>query len=196
MRALADAGYTTVTGDALVDHLAHGAPLSHKPLLLTFRRRLGGAVHARPARAATPPLRRDLLRHDRHAWKARLAHAPAGANAGSSRHDDRSPHLGSQGRHGLQRRRLARRADRPDAGPREAGRTPPSTSSPTPTGCTTARRSRICAARASPPPSNSPSASTGVTRSGRSAASSCPSSAAQISCARSGATSYQSRTGT
>src|SRR3954453_8831501 len=36
MRALDDAGYTTVTGDALVDHLARGTPLPRKPVLLTF----------------------------------------------------------------------------------------------------------------------------------------------------------------
>jgi peptidoglycan/xylan/chitin deacetylase (PgdA/CDA1 family) len=36
MRALARAGYTTVSGDALVDHVARGAPLPRKPVLLTF----------------------------------------------------------------------------------------------------------------------------------------------------------------
>src|SRR3954447_19077555 len=36
MRALDAAGYTTVTGDALVDHLARGTPLPRKPVLLTF----------------------------------------------------------------------------------------------------------------------------------------------------------------
>jgi peptidoglycan/xylan/chitin deacetylase (PgdA/CDA1 family) len=36
MRALDDAGYTPVTGDALVAHLARGAPLPPKPVLLTF----------------------------------------------------------------------------------------------------------------------------------------------------------------
>lgn len=36
MRALARAGYSTVTGDQLVAHLARGAPLPHKPVLLTF----------------------------------------------------------------------------------------------------------------------------------------------------------------
>src|SRR4051794_5633831 len=36
MRALDDAGYTPVTGDALVAHLARGAPLPRKPILLTF----------------------------------------------------------------------------------------------------------------------------------------------------------------
>ena len=36
MRALADAGYHTVTGDQLVAHVARGAPLPAKPVLLTF----------------------------------------------------------------------------------------------------------------------------------------------------------------
>ncbi len=36
MRALADAGYRTVTGDQLVAHVARGAPLPPKPVLLTF----------------------------------------------------------------------------------------------------------------------------------------------------------------
>jgi peptidoglycan/xylan/chitin deacetylase (PgdA/CDA1 family) len=36
MRALADAGYTTVPGDQLVAHLARDAPLPRKPVLLTF----------------------------------------------------------------------------------------------------------------------------------------------------------------
>jgi peptidoglycan/xylan/chitin deacetylase (PgdA/CDA1 family) len=36
MRALDRAGYTTVTGDALVAHLARGTPLPRKPILLTF----------------------------------------------------------------------------------------------------------------------------------------------------------------
>jgi peptidoglycan/xylan/chitin deacetylase (PgdA/CDA1 family) len=36
MRALADAGYHTVTGDQLVAHVARGARLPTKPVLLTF----------------------------------------------------------------------------------------------------------------------------------------------------------------
>jgi peptidoglycan/xylan/chitin deacetylase (PgdA/CDA1 family) len=36
MRALDRAGYTTVDGDQLVAHLARGAPLPRKPVLLTF----------------------------------------------------------------------------------------------------------------------------------------------------------------
>ncbi len=36
LHALAKAGYTTVTGDQLVDHVAKGTPLPHKPILLTF----------------------------------------------------------------------------------------------------------------------------------------------------------------
>lgn len=36
MKALADAGYHTVTGDELVAHVARGAPLPPKPVLLTF----------------------------------------------------------------------------------------------------------------------------------------------------------------
>jgi peptidoglycan/xylan/chitin deacetylase (PgdA/CDA1 family) len=36
MRALAGAGYHTVTGDQLVAHVARGAPLPSKPVLLTF----------------------------------------------------------------------------------------------------------------------------------------------------------------
>jgi peptidoglycan/xylan/chitin deacetylase (PgdA/CDA1 family) len=36
MKAVDEAGYTTVTGDALVDHLARGAKLPQKPILLTF----------------------------------------------------------------------------------------------------------------------------------------------------------------
>jgi peptidoglycan/xylan/chitin deacetylase (PgdA/CDA1 family) len=36
MRTLRRAGYTTITGDALVAHVARGAPLPAKPVLLTF----------------------------------------------------------------------------------------------------------------------------------------------------------------
>ena len=36
MQALDDAGYTTITGQQLVDHVARGAKLPHKPVLLTF----------------------------------------------------------------------------------------------------------------------------------------------------------------
>src|SRR3954471_18589427 len=36
MRALDRAGYTPVTGDQLVAHLARGAPLPRRPVLLTF----------------------------------------------------------------------------------------------------------------------------------------------------------------
>ena len=36
MRALDQAGYTTITGDQLVEHLARGTPLPDKPVLLTF----------------------------------------------------------------------------------------------------------------------------------------------------------------
>ena len=36
MQALDDAGYTTVTGDQVVDHVAKGAPLPKKAILLTF----------------------------------------------------------------------------------------------------------------------------------------------------------------
>ena len=36
MNALDDAGYTTITGEALVDHVARGAKLPRKPILLTF----------------------------------------------------------------------------------------------------------------------------------------------------------------
>jgi peptidoglycan/xylan/chitin deacetylase (PgdA/CDA1 family) len=36
MRALAGAGYSTITGDQLVEHVARGAPLPRKPVLLTF----------------------------------------------------------------------------------------------------------------------------------------------------------------
>jgi peptidoglycan/xylan/chitin deacetylase (PgdA/CDA1 family) len=36
MKTLDTAGYTTITGDALADHLARGAKLPRKPILLTF----------------------------------------------------------------------------------------------------------------------------------------------------------------
>src|SRR4051794_41324507 len=36
MRALDEAGYTTITGDQLVGHMARGARLPHKPVVLTF----------------------------------------------------------------------------------------------------------------------------------------------------------------
>jgi peptidoglycan/xylan/chitin deacetylase (PgdA/CDA1 family) len=36
MKAIEKAGYTTITGDALYEHVAHGAKLPRKPILLTF----------------------------------------------------------------------------------------------------------------------------------------------------------------
>jgi peptidoglycan/xylan/chitin deacetylase (PgdA/CDA1 family) len=54
MRALAQAGYSTITGDQLVEHLARGAPLPRKPVLLTFDDASAGQyTHAFPV----------LLRH-------------------------------------------------------------------------------------------------------------------------------------
>jgi peptidoglycan/xylan/chitin deacetylase (PgdA/CDA1 family) len=55
MRALEKAGYTPVTGDAFVAHLARGAPLPRKPVLLTFDDASAGQyTHALPV----------LRRHD------------------------------------------------------------------------------------------------------------------------------------
>jgi peptidoglycan/xylan/chitin deacetylase (PgdA/CDA1 family) len=57
MRALAGAGYTPVTGDALVDHVARGAPLPRRPVLLTFDDGSEGQVTS-----ALPVLRRHRFR--------------------------------------------------------------------------------------------------------------------------------------
>jgi peptidoglycan/xylan/chitin deacetylase (PgdA/CDA1 family) len=57
MRALDDAGYTPVTGDALVAHLARGAPLPRKPILLTFDDASAGQYTE-----ALPVLRRHRFR--------------------------------------------------------------------------------------------------------------------------------------
>jgi peptidoglycan/xylan/chitin deacetylase (PgdA/CDA1 family) len=49
MRALDEAGYTTVTGNTLVAHLARGAALPRKPILLTFDDASAGQyTHALP----------------------------------------------------------------------------------------------------------------------------------------------------
>src|SRR4051812_9411679 len=57
MRALAEAGYSTVTGDQFLAHVARGAPLAHKPVLLTFDDASAGQ-YAR----ALPVLRRHHFR--------------------------------------------------------------------------------------------------------------------------------------
>jgi hypothetical protein len=52
------AGYTTITGEQLVDHAARGAPLPAKPVLLTFDDATAGQfTHAFPccAGTASPP---------------------------------------------------------------------------------------------------------------------------------------------
>ena len=49
MRALEQAGYTTITGDQLVEHLLRGKPLPDKPVLLTFDdASVGQYTHAFP----------------------------------------------------------------------------------------------------------------------------------------------------
>jgi peptidoglycan/xylan/chitin deacetylase (PgdA/CDA1 family) len=53
MQALDRAGYTTITGDALVAHVARGAPLPRKPVLVTFDDGTAGQVAS-----ALPVLRR------------------------------------------------------------------------------------------------------------------------------------------
>jgi peptidoglycan/xylan/chitin deacetylase (PgdA/CDA1 family) len=53
MRALDRAGYTTITGDALVAHVARGEPLPRKPVLLTFDDSSAGQY-----KSALPVLRR------------------------------------------------------------------------------------------------------------------------------------------
>jgi peptidoglycan/xylan/chitin deacetylase (PgdA/CDA1 family) len=53
MQALADAGYHTVTGEQLVAHVARGAPLPSRPVLLTFDDGSAGQFSA-----ALPILRR------------------------------------------------------------------------------------------------------------------------------------------
>jgi peptidoglycan/xylan/chitin deacetylase (PgdA/CDA1 family) len=53
MRALARAGYTPVRGEALVAHIARGAPLPRKPVMLTFDDGSEGQV-----KRALPVLRR------------------------------------------------------------------------------------------------------------------------------------------
>jgi peptidoglycan/xylan/chitin deacetylase (PgdA/CDA1 family) len=57
MRALARAGYTTITGDALVAHVARGAPLPRRPVLVTLDDGTEGQV-----RSALPVLRRLRMR--------------------------------------------------------------------------------------------------------------------------------------
>jgi peptidoglycan/xylan/chitin deacetylase (PgdA/CDA1 family) len=57
MRALARAGYTTVSGDALVAHVARGAPLPRKPVLVTLDDGTAGQVSS-----ALPILRRLQMR--------------------------------------------------------------------------------------------------------------------------------------
>jgi peptidoglycan/xylan/chitin deacetylase (PgdA/CDA1 family) len=49
MRALDEAGYTTITGEALVEHVARGTELPRKPILLTFDDASAGQyTHALP----------------------------------------------------------------------------------------------------------------------------------------------------
>ena len=77
MQALADAGYTPISGEDYVAHMARGAKLPRKPILLTFDDASGRPVHAGAADPAQAPLQGDLLRHDRRARQAGLDDARA-----------------------------------------------------------------------------------------------------------------------
>ena len=75
LQALEEAGYTPVTGEAYVAHMARGAKLPRKPILLTFDDASGGQYTRALPILQEAPLRRDVLRDDGRARQGGLAHA-------------------------------------------------------------------------------------------------------------------------
>ena len=154
MEALDRAGYTTISGEALVDHVARGAKLPRKPILLTFDDASAGQyTHALPV----------LREHDFVATffvmtvvlgKPGLADARAGPRARPRGHDDRRAHLRPQGRPGVRRRRLATQLDAPGRDLRRLLRHPVRLFA-YPFGAYSAAPSRTCGAPATAPPSSS-----------------------------------------
>ena len=106
MKALQDAGYTPITGDAYVAHMLRGAKLPRKPILLTFDDASAGQYTQRAADPQRAPLRRHVLRDDGRARQAGLADQGPGAGARPRGDDDRRPHLRPQGGPAVHGRRL------------------------------------------------------------------------------------------
>ena len=191
MRALDRAGYTTITGDQLVEHLARGTPLPRKPVLLTFDDASAGQyTHALPVlrrhhfmatffimtvvlgkpgwltRGQVRALDRAGMTIGAHTWD----HKPVPQYTGADWNTEiTAPTRDLQRLVGHPIRLFAY-----------------------PFGLHDSRRSRTCGAPACAPPFSSPSASTAATRYGRSAASSSPRSRAGSCCARCGRTSRRS----
>src|SRR3954470_12167926 len=204
MKAIADAGYHTVRGEQLVAHVARGAPLPSKPVLLTFDDASAGQFSH-----VLPVLRRHhfvatffvmTVVLDKPGWLTRRqvrALDRAGMTIGGHTWDHRAVprYSGSDWRTQIDEPAHELRTLLRPPGPSGAASWGARCGcSLIPSASGTRRRSSTCGVRASSPPSSSPARWIAGIRCGTSGASSSLNGADAACCARSGATSDDGHT--